>query len=518
MFCDTAFYVQFSVISQSRGISCFMKANTMSLIHITDLTFAHDGAEKLFDNVTLQIDTRWKIGLIGRNGRGKTTFFNLLLGHYEYGGKIQSPLAFDYFPYQVPDRNCLTCEIIGAICAEYEPWQLECELSLLGVLPDVLQRPFDTLSGGEQNKTLLAALFLHENRFLLIDEPTNHLDLKGREIVAEYLAGKNGFILISHDRALLDSCVDHVLSIKKCDFELQKGNFSTWQQNREFRERFELSENRKLKKNIKRLGEAAQRTANWSDKIEREKTGHGPVDRGYIGHQSAKMMKRSKSTEKNRQKALDEKSQLLQNIETDEKLLITTLKHHAKRLVDFEKLAIQFGERPVFENLSMTIEAGERIALCGKNGCGKSSLLKLITGDDIPHSGHVRIASGLVISHVPQDGSFLSGKMRDLIESQSIDEPLFKAILRNLGFSREHFENDLAELSAGQKKKILLAQSLSKPAHLYVWDEPLNYIDVISRMQIERTILECQPTLVFVEHDRTFVETVATKCIELAAP
>ena len=490
----------------------------MSLIHITDLTFAHDGAEKLFDNVTLQIDTRWKLGLIGRNGRGKTTFFNLLLGRYEYGGKIQSPLAFDYFPYQVPDRSCLTQEIVDAICAEYEPWQLECELSLLDVSTDVLQRPFDTLSGGEQSKTLLAALFLQENHFLLIDEPTNHLDLKGRKIVTEYLAEKNGFILISHDRALLDGCIDHVLSINKCNIELQKGNFSTWQQNSEFRERFELSENRKLKKDIKRLGEAAQRTANWSDKIEREKTGHGPVDRGYIGHQSAKMMKRSKSTEKNRQKALDEKSQLLQNIKTDEKLLITMLKHHAKRLVDFEKLAIQFGERPVFENLSMTIEAGERVALCGKNGCGKSSLLKLITGDDIPHSGHVRIASGLVISHVPQDASFLSGKMRDLIESQSLDEPLFKAILRKLGFSREHFENDLAELSAGQKKKILLAQSLSKSAHLYVWDEPLNYIDVISRMQIERTILECQPTLVFVEHDRTFVETVATKCVELPTP
>ena len=489
----------------------------MSLIHITGLTFAHDGAETLFDNVTLQIDTHWKLGLIGRNGRGKTTFLKLLLGQYEYTGSIQSPVAFDGFPYYVPDHSRKTGEIIDAICTEYEPWQLECELSLLDVSPDVLGRQFDTLSGGEQSKTLLAALFLRENRFLLIDEPTNHLDHEGREIVTEYLAGKNGFILVSHDRALLDGCVDHILSINKCDIELQKGNFSTWQQNREFRERFELSENRKLQKDIKRLNEAARRTANWSETIEREKTGHGPVDRGYIGHQSAKMMKRSKSAEKNRQKAVHEKSQLLQNVETDEKLLITTLKHHAKRIVDFEKLSIQFGATPIFKNLSLSIESGERVALCGKNGCGKSSLLKLIVGENVPHTGHIRLASGLVISYIPQDASFLSGKMRDWIEENAVDEPLFKAILRKLGFEREHFENDLAELSAGQKKKILLAQSLCRPAHLYVWDEPLNFVDVISRMQIERSIVESCPTIVFVEHDNTFVKTVATKIVEFDA-
>ncbi len=488
----------------------------MSLIHIIRLTFAHEGADTLFDDVTLQIDTRWKLGLIGRNGRGKTTFLKLLLGHYEFSGKIRSPVKFDYFPFPVPDRARETREIVDAVCAGYEPWQIERELSLLNVSADVLGRPFETLSGGEQSKTLLAALFLQENRFLLIDEPTNHLDLEGREIVTKYLAGKSGFILVSHDRTLLDGCVDHVLSINRCDIELQKGNFSTWQQNREFRESFELSENAKLQKDIKRLGEAARRTAIWSDRIEREKTGQGPVDRGYIGHQSAKMMKRSKSTEKNRQKAVDEKSQLLQNVETDEKLLISTLQHHAKRLVELEDVAVQYdGGRPLFERFSLLVEAGDRVALCGKNGCGKSSLLNLIVDDDIPHTGQVRRASGLVVSHVPQDASFLSGPMADIVEGHELDEPLFKAILRKLGFSREHFENDLAELSAGQKKKILLARSLSQPAHLYVWDEPLNYVDVISRMQIERAILECRPTLVFVEHDRTFLESTATRHCEM---
>lgn len=489
----------------------------MSLIHITGLTFAHDGSETLFDEVTLQIATRWKLGLIGRNGRGKTTFLKLLLGKHPYAGIIHSPVAFDYFPFEVEDKNRSTREIVREVCPEHEPWQLERELSLLNVSTDLPDRPFQTLSGGEQSKVLLAALFLKENRFLLLDEPTNHLDTEGRESVTRYLAGKNGFILVSHDRVLLDQCIDHVLSINKCDIELQKGNFSTWQQNRDYRESFGQSENRKLKKEIKRLEITARRTAEWSDNIEKEKTGHGPVDRGYLGHQAAKMMKRSKSAEKNAQKAIREKSQLLQNIETDEKLQMGNLRHHAKRLVELENVAIQYGETPLLENISLVVQPGERVALSGKNGCGKSSLLKLILGigEEIPHHGTIRRASGLMISYVPQDASFLSGKTKDLIKESGIDEPLFKAILRKLGFSRDHFNLDLSELSAGQKKKILLARSLSQQAHLYVWDEPLNYIDVISRMQIEKAIVESQSTLVFVEHDRTFTEMVATRTFVL---
>ena len=155
------------------------------------------------------------------------------------------------------------------------------------------------------------------------------------------------------------------------------------------------------------------------------------------------------------------------------------------------------------------------MALCGPNGSGKSSILKLLCGQDIPYTGTLELASRLKISYVPQDASGLRGGLRSYAADCDIDESLFKAILRKLGFERVQFEKDMGDFSAGQKKKVLLARSLCQSAHLYVWDEPLNYIDVLSRIQIEELLLTFRPTLLFVEHDRVFCEKIATKTISL---
>ena len=185
----------------------------MSLINITNLTFSYDGSyDNIFENVSFQIDTDWKLGFIGRNGRGKTTFLNLLLGKYEYSGTISAKVTFEYFPFTVTNKDDLAINVIDTIYPDYLLWQVMRELSLLQVSEDVLYRPFNTLSNGEQTKVLLATMFLKENSFLLIDEPTNHLDMDAREIVSDYLNSKAGFILVSHDRAFLDNCVDHILS------------------------------------------------------------------------------------------------------------------------------------------------------------------------------------------------------------------------------------------------------------------------------------------------------------------
>jgi lincosamide and streptogramin A transport system ATP-binding/permease protein len=156
------------------------------------------------------------------------------------------------------------------------------------------------------------------------------------------------------------------------------------------------------------------------------------------------------------------------------------------------------------------------MALRGGNGSGKTSLLRLILGEDISRAGEVRVASGLIISYVPQDPSFLSGALQEYIDACGVDGTLMRAILRKLDFARVQFEKDLADLSAGQKKKVLIARSLCERAHLYVWDEPLNYIDVLSRMQIEELITEYEPTMLFVEHDAAFLENVATRIFDLS--
>ena len=495
----------------------------MALINITNLTFAYPGSyDNVFERVSFQIDSNWKLGFIGRNGKGKTTFLKLLLGNYEYEGTIAASVQFQYFPFEITDPDASVLEIVDSVCFDYQRWELMRELNLLQVSEDVLYRPFGTLSNGEQTKVMLAALFLKENSFLLIDEPTNHLDLPGRKIVGDYLKGKSGFILVSHDRFFLDDCVDHVLSINKTNIEIERGNFSSWFENKERKDNFEIVENEKLKKEIKRLRETSKEKAQWSDVAESRKIGFDPMKteknvnrRVNEAKKSKKAMKRSKALEQRQEKAIVEKSKLLKNLETADKLKISTLPYHTSRLVFLDKVAIWYGDTTVCEGVSFSIEKGDRIALSGRNGSGKSSIIKLICGQDIPHTGEVKIGSGILISYVSQDTSDLKGDLTSFAKEHQIDETLLKAILRKLDFQRVQFEKDISDFSGGQKKKVLIAKSLCEKSHLLIWDEPLNFIDVISRMQIENLILDYKPTILFVEHDRAFCENIATKKIEL---
>ena len=488
----------------------------MSLIQVSNLTFAYEGSyENIFENVSFRLDTNWRLGFTGRNGRGKTTFLNLLLGKFPYQGSISASVAFSYFPYDVADKSIFAVDVVEEIYPEYQYWQIAREMNALDLSEDVLYRPYATLSNGEQTKLQLAVLFTKENHFLLIDEPTNHLDIRGRELVSKYLKSKGGFILVSHDRSFLDGCVDHILSINKSNIEICRGNFSTWQENKARRDAFEQAENDKLKKEISRLEQTARQKANWSDRLEATKIGTHTFDRGYVGHKAEKMMARSKAIEKRQTAAIEEKSRLLKNIERSDTLKIFQTPFHTKRLAELRDVVIDYGSGPVCGPLSFTIQQGDRIALRGPNGSGKSSIIKLLMGEGIPYTGNLWRGNGLEISYVCQDTSGLRGKLSDFARNAGIDESLFLAMLAKLDVPKVQMEKDMASLSAGQKKKVLLAASICEPRHLHIWDEPMNYIDVISRMQIEDLLTEFAPTILFVEHDKAFCDNVATKIVEL---
>lgn len=493
----------------------------MSQIFISHLSFSYSNFfDPIFDDVSLTLDSSWRLGLIGRNGKGKTTLLQLLLGRYEYRGQIQSALNFTYFPYDVQDPDHLTIHLAEEINPTLEEWALVKELNLLAVDLSVLWRPYSSLSNGEQTKVMLAILFLMPDHFLLIDEPTNHLDMYGRDIVATYLQKKSGFILVSHDRHFLDQTIDHVLSINNANITLEQGNYSSWLINKQRQDQFEQKENIKLQGQIRQLSQAARRTESWSSQLEATKFGHGPVDRGYIGHKSAKMMKRAKAIEKRIDQAKETKSRLLHNIERTYSLQLHPKTYFRQELIRAEKLSFGYGTRTLVEDLSFTLEAGERLALIGANGSGKSTLMKIIAGQlpspsvpDFWMKGSFQRGSQIDISYLPQDTSDLKGELVDFAGQNAIDDSLFRAILNKLDFPALQFEKRLESFSAGQKKKVLLAKSLCESAHLYIWDEPLNYIDILSRLQIE-TLLEDYPsTLVMVEHDRSFIDKITDKLI-----
>ena len=508
----------------------------MAQISVNNMTFSYEGSfDNIFENVSFSIDTDWKLGFIGRNGKGKTTFLNLLLGKYQYSGTINASTVFDYFPYSVTEEQMRlpAAEFMDEIKYQCEPWRVICELEQLRESAEILYRPFQTLSPGERTKILLAILFSGENDFLLIDEPTNHLDQQSRENVKVYLASKKGFILVSHDRDLLDACIDHVLVLNRQTIEVQNGNFSSWWENKQRTDQFAKAENEKHLKEIGKLKLASARVARWADKNERTKIGFDPIKehdrsldtRAYIGAKTKKMQSRVMQMEKRIDREIEEKEGLLVDLENPVDLKIVPLVHHKERLINIRDYSLRYQDahKAVFIDLTFTLSRGERIAVHGENGCGKSTLLKMIlqkagaSSGELPvtESGTCETASGMIISYINQDTSMLRGGISEFCKERNLDESLFCAILRQLDMERVQFLKNMEDYSEGQKKKVLIAASMLIPAHLYIWDEPLNYIDVFSRMQIEKLLLNYQPTMLFVEHDIRFRERIATRTVEL---
>jgi lincosamide and streptogramin A transport system ATP-binding/permease protein len=483
------------------------------LIALKHVTFGYD-EKTIFEDVSLSFDASWKLALVGRNGRGKTTLMRLLLGELPFSGRIQSDVSFLYFPQTVTDKSQLTKFILDELY-DAEDWQIQRELNLLGLSEDILWRPFETLSGGEQTKVLLAGLFLDEGNFPLIDEPTNHLDAASRAKIASYLQGKkSGYIVVSHDRQFLDEVSDHLLAIERNGLELLASDFSTYEAQKKRRDAFEWAENDKLKSEIGRLKQTARDKAEWSRGREKDKygdphkKGSGAVaNSGFIGARAARMMKKSKVLEHRMTAEISEKEKLLKNLEKVDALSMAYQPTHHKRLLDEEDLTVVFDGHALFSPINLQQSAGQITAITGENGIGKSQLLRQVIA--LAESKHLKI------SYVRQIYEDNQGDLKSFSDQHQLDYTAFLNNLRKLGMEREVFAKKIEQMSMGQQKKVELAKSLSQSAELFIWDEPLNYLDVFNHEQIENLLKTVKPAMIVVEHDATFVKNVADTVIAL---
>ena len=531
----------------------------MSEIILKNMTYCYkEYYHPVFEKVNLRLDTDWKTGLIGRNGRGKTTLLQLLCGKLEpTEGSINTQVDIRYFPYKSDRTYQNTMDVIkenmGGVrtlelkmdeiiqandesrmkeyyqaLEEYQDmdgYSLEShiyrELERMKLSEDLLKRDFDTLSGGERTKMLILSLFLKQDGFVLLDEPTNHLDTQGKKDLAEYLKKKKGFILVSHNTEFLDECVDHILSINKTDITLEQGNYGTWKRNVLQTEAFELRTQERLKQEINQLERRAGQARDWST-VGNEQKYHFASNARTNGTQS--YMNQAKRAEQQVQKNLEEKKTLLRNLEKVKNLDILQEEPGEENcLLKVKKLSFSYpnSEKKLFRNFKLKLNRGERVWIRGKNGAGKSTLLKLLSGA-IPNA-NVWYAPDLKLTFASQEPLWTNGNIQERFrEELGVDSQFngqyerFLELCNCFDLPEDFIGRPIETLSSGEMKKVDIARALSMENQLLFLDEPLSFMDVYFQGQLERALLERELSVVFVEHNRTFGEHVATRIVELS--
>ena len=515
----------------------------MAQIEIKDMTFYYDDFyHPVFEHLTVNLDTDWKMALVGRNGRGKSTLLKLLSGSLApSSGEIKRSGTVSYFPYlydvSFTKAMDVVKECIGGLRTlelklqkyeelfsnghdadstvyyellnqylELDGYALEShiyrELSQMGLSETLLEQDFDTLSGGEQTCMLIIALFLRKDTFVLLDEPTNHLDVGKKEHL-------KGYIIASHDTEFLDEVCDHILAINKADISIEQGNYSTWHNNMELKEQFEMRTREKLEREISQLELQSKQTRAWSNIGNKQKY---PFAGHFRTNGTRAYMRQAKAAEQHIQENLAAKKQLLRNMEEERKLHITQEKPQRDCLLmaDHVTFCYEGASKPALEDITLHIYPGDKIWLRGKNGAGKTTLLKLLAGKFSAQG--IRRRGGISIAYITQEPTERNGDVKEGIQA---DYRRFKELCMLFDVPPDFERRPMETLSSGELKKVDIARTLAEHHQILFLDEPLNYMDVQFKAQLEAALSEEELTLVFVEHNEEFGKRVANRVIEL---
>ncbi|WP_326907268.1 ribosomal protection-like ABC-F family protein [Sedimentibacter sp. MB31-C6] len=457
------------------------------------------GDRLILDIEKLRIYSEDRIGIVGINGAGKTTLINILSKRLESDeGWVKSYGKHGYISQlESPDNNIISAEIASKFGIESN-WN-------------------DKMSGGEKTRFKLAGALDNKSAIIFADEPTSNLDIEGIELLEEKLSDYNGgLILISHDRNFLDKLCNKIIEIENGKIEIYNGNYSFYrnQKNQEKeRVRFEYEEYIKEKK---RLEEVIKEKKQKSKSIKRapKRMGNSEARLHKMGGQKAKA---------NLDRAVKNVKKRIENLETKEKPIgqsgikldiMDSNKLHSKIIIEGKNINKKFEEKIIFKNAEFNIYNNAKIALIGPNGCGKTTLINMILNNE----NNIKVAKGAKIGYFSQDMNILKNNLsiiENVMESSIYPESFARLLLARLLFKGETIYKKIDVLSGGERVKVSFAKILLQDINLLILDEPTNYIDINALEVIEETLKEYDRTLLFVSHDRKFVEAVANQIMTI---
>lgn len=453
------------------------------------------GSKKLLDFPALTLYTGDKIGLIGANGSGKSTLLQILLGEKQ------------------PDQGEVRkyCEI-GYIPQFGRSEQGGGEKGLLSRFQAAEVSPCP--SGGEEARLKIAAAFSQPRPLLFADEPTANLDGEGTALFAQYLARAESFVLISHDRRLLDQLCNQILCLEEGNLRLYPGNFSAYQEQKEGERQSQALAYQHYIGEKERLSQAVKERAQMSGGLKKTPS--------RMGNSEARLHKRKTGEKQQKisqaQKSLESRLARLEKPEKPRQEPVMALDFSLtqppenRMLIQGAGLTFAYGKRPILEQAAFTLPRGSKTALYGSNGCGKTTLLRLIAAGYPGISLAPRVRLGIFrqdISTLNPEKTVLENALENCIQSPAIA----RNILARLLFTRESLNKKAALLSGGERVKLALAQLLLSPANLLILDEPTNYLDIPSLEALEKILREYAGALLFVSHDRAFIQGIATRLL-----
>lgn len=511
-------------------------------ISLTRVVKAFEEDKNILDGLSFDINEGERVGILGKNGAGKTTMFRVLTGELDTdegdvsvasGKRVGLISQIPRYPAGYTTEDVLRTAFVRlhdiekhmaqltlrmgedpvdrAAMSEYDRlsaafeagggYETETELNKvangLDISRDMRRQSFDELSGGEKTRVNLARLILERTEILLLDEPTNHLDMRSTEWLEEYLLRFKGTVLaISHDRYFLDRVVTRIIELVKGKAEFFSGNYSFYVMEKQRRYDEQLKRYEKEQVEIKRLEESAQRLYQWG-------TGNSKLMKKSFAIQS-RVEHIRKTGRPEHERRLGAK--------------FASRDFRADELMVIRGLSKSYGEHKLFSDLELLVKGGERIALIGPNGAGKSTLLRIITGEEEPDEGIVRLGPSVKTAYLEQTIRF-KNPQRSVLDMMVMDENMSHQAARNrLGafkFQGEDVFRPVAMLSGGEQSRLRLCLLMSEDINLLILDEPTNHLDIASREWIEEAVEEYDGALLFVSHDRYFINRFAERIWEL---